>query len=93
MEYNFIHEKNRIYLKNEKEELIAEITFPNKDEKTVIINHTFVDESLRGKGIANLLIKEVLKELEKNNMKCIATCSFAISWFERNKEEKNKYLN
>lgn len=86
---DFIHEENKIYLKNEEEKILAEVTFPNEDENTVVINHTFVDESLRGKGIANELLKEVVKDLRKKKLKCIPTCSYAIHWFEKNEEERD----
>ena len=86
MEY--VYEKNRIYLKNENKEILAEVTFPNIDENTVEINHTFVDSSLRGKGIANELLVNLVNYIKTNNLKCIPTCSYAKAWFEKNPNEK-----
>lgn len=87
----FIYEKNRIYVKNEKneKEILAEVTFPNIDENIVEINHTFVDETLRGKGVANQLLEKLTEYMLENNLKCIPTCTYAISWFEKNPEKKN----
>ena len=46
-------------------ELLAEITFPYLDSKTVDVNHTFVDSSLRGQGIAGKLMEELVKDLNE----------------------------
>ena len=48
----FTKETNRIFAKDVAGKLIAEITFPNRSATTVDINHTFVDDSLRGQGVA-----------------------------------------
>ena len=45
---------NRIYSEDENGKLLAEITFPEIDNGVFCINHTFVDNALRGKGIAVL---------------------------------------
>lgn len=82
----FKKESNRIYLENEKGEMIAEVTFPRISESVVNINHTFVDGSLRGQGIAAKLMEEVVKELNASNRKAVPTCSYAVMWFERNKQ-------
>ena len=66
---NFIKEENRIYSKNEKEEIIAEITFSEIEKGIFNINHTFVDESLRGKGIAKKLVEMAIEEIKRKNGK------------------------
>lgn len=86
---NFIHSQNRIFLINDNNETIAEITFPDIDENTVNINHTFVSDSLRGQGIAGKLMKAAAEQLQSQNKKAVLTCSFAVKWFERNPEYSN----
>jgi len=49
---DFIKEKNRIYYEDETGNMLAEISFSDLDDQTVEANHTFVDPSLRGQGIA-----------------------------------------
>ena len=49
---DFKHNENQIALYSETGDLLAEITFPYVNENTVDVNHTFVDTSLRGQGIA-----------------------------------------
>ncbi len=84
----FKYDKNRIYLENTEGKMIAEVTFPDTAENVVNINHTFVDDSLRGQGIAGKLMEEVAKRLKAENKKAYLTCSYAIKWFEKNKEYK-----
>ncbi|GAA4653847.1 GNAT family N-acetyltransferase [Anaerocolumna aminovalerica] len=82
----FKHESNRIYMDNEQGRTIAEVTFPEVKDGVVDINHTFVDESLRGQGIAGKLMKEAAEKLRKENKKVILTCPYAVGWFDKNKE-------
>ena len=51
----FIYEKGRIYMTNADGAVIAEITFPIADG-VATIDHTFVDGSLRGQGVAGKLV-------------------------------------
>lgn len=53
---DFIKEDNRIYSLDENGKLVAEITFPNLSDTAVNIDHTFVDDSLRGRGVAAKLV-------------------------------------
>jgi len=86
---NFKHESDRIYLLNDKEECIAEVTFPQISENKVNINHTFVDSSLRGQGIADKLLTALAADLKNNNKKAVATCSYAVDWFEKHPEYRD----
>lgn len=79
----FKKEKNRIYMTNEKEKVIAEITFEQKENGVYDINHTFVDESLRGQGIASKLVEEAVKTIKGNGGKVTATCSYASEWLKK----------
>lgn len=85
----FKQERNRIYLENEEGNMIAEVTFPDMTKDLVNINHTFVDDSLRGQGIAGKLMEEVVKYLMAENKKAYPTCSYAVMWFEKNKQYRN----
>lgn len=87
MEY--IHEENRVYVMDENQIVIGEVTFPKVDENTVNINHTYVDNRFRGMGIANRLLEEAIKEIESQHLTCVATCSYAIHFFEKHPEQKH----
>jgi len=81
-----IHQENRIYAENDEGKLVAEVTFPPENESTVCLDHTFVDNSLRGQGVAGKLIEEVVAYAEKNGKKIRPQCSYAIDWFNRHSE-------
>jgi predicted GNAT family acetyltransferase len=80
-----IYEEGRIHIE-EDGKILAEIDFPVLDAKTVGITHTFVDDSLRGQGIAGKLIQEAITIIQKTDRKIIPTCSYAVAWFEKHSE-------
>lgn len=75
---DFKYESNRIYLEDNGK-LLAEVTFPLKDN-VAVIDHTFVDESLRGQGIASKLVSLAVEEISRNGWKLEASCPYAIKW-------------
>ena len=81
MEY--ITEKHRIYLIVDGKEM-AEVTFPERDD-VYVINHTYVDNSLRGQGIASELVRRAVEEIERRGGQYKATCSYAQLWLARNR--------
>ena len=82
---DFIKEENCIYIE-ENSKLLAEVIFDAVDKDTVSISRTFVDESLRGQGIAGQLLKAAYEEIKKQNKKAIPSCSYAVKWFDSNKK-------
>ena len=82
----YIVENCRIIVKNVEKEIVAEIDFEKINDDTYNISRTFVDESLRGKGIANGLVTKAYKEITVNRKaKVVASCSYASKWLEKNK--------
>ena len=53
----FQKSEGRIFARDETGKLVAEITFPTVAEGVADIDHTFVDESLRGQGVAGKLVQ------------------------------------
>lgn len=81
---HFQMERGRIYLMQEGK-LLAELTY--KDEGDYYnVDHTFVDECLRGQGVAAQLMAAYQSLLEKEQRKSTATCSYALKWAEKHKE-------
>ena len=80
--------KNRIVLVDDEEQALAEIDFPAMEEEpgTVEITHTYVDESLRGRGLAGKLMARLITYLERNQLKAYPSCSYAVDWFEKHSE-------
>lgn len=83
---NFIHEQNKIYLNDENNHMTAVVTFPKVQDNVVNIDHTYVDNSLRGQGIAGKLMEEAVNHLRENNQKAKLSCSYAVKWFEEHPE-------
>lgn len=80
---DFIIEKNRIYSLNAQNEIIAEITFEEKENGIYNINHTYVEESLRGQKIGQKLVELAIEEIKNKNGKVEATCSYAKHYLEK----------
>ena len=82
MEYK--KEDGRIYIEKEGK-VVAEIEYEDMGNNEYNIYHTFVDDSLRGQGIASKLVEMAVEEIEKRRGKVSATCSYAKAWLERHK--------
>lgn len=80
----FIIKNNKIFLEDSNKKILAEIEFEEIGNGIYNIYHTFVDESLRGKGIASKLVEQAINEIKKRNGKVQATCSYAKKWIEKN---------
>lgn len=82
---NFITESDRIYTTDASGKILAEVTFPTQDGLSAI-DHTFVDDSLRGQGIAGELVRLAAEKILADGNKIVATCPYAIAWFQRHPE-------
>lgn len=60
-----IAEENRVVYYDQENQPKGEVTFPNIDQDTVELNHTFVDSSLRGMGMAGQLMEAAVKEIRR----------------------------
>lgn len=87
---NFITETERIYSTDPNGKLLAEITFPLIDG-TAIINHTFVDNSLRGMGIASEVMQLAVDKIIADGNRIMATCPYAVSWLEKHPEYQSEF--
>ncbi len=85
-EPQFTIEENAIRLLGDDGKAIAEVTFPACGEGVVDIDHTFVDPSLRGLGMAGKLMDACARELERTGRRARPTCSYAVRWFEKHPE-------
>lgn len=81
----FITEKDKIYATDQSGRVLAEVTFPTK-EGVSTIDHTFVDSSLRGQGVAGELVKLATDKILADGNKIAAACPYAVSWFKRHPE-------
>ena len=87
---NFLRGQGRFYLEDQTGKTIAEVDFPAYKEGVVDgvveITHTFVDDSLRGQGMAAKLMIAVVEMLEAEHKQAKLTCSYAVKWFAKHPE-------
>ena len=81
----FQREPGRIYAEEEGR-VIAEVTFPDRDG-AADIDHPFVDDTLRGQGVAGQLLRAAADQIRAEGKRARATGSYAEIWFERHPEE------
>jgi len=80
----FIKEENRIYATNIDNETVAEVTFYEIENGVYNIDHTFVDDSLRGQGVGSKLVQEAVNTIREKGAQIQATCPFASKWLKEN---------
>lgn len=81
--------EGRIFALGEDGKVLAEVTFPTGPDGVADINHTFVDESLRGQGVASQLLRAAADQIRAQGKKTKLTCSYAVTWFEKHPEEQD----
>ncbi len=81
----FITEPNRIFVR-EDGELLAEVTYPAAGPDIVVIDHTWVSDRLRGRGVAGQLMERAAAELRRTGRRARLTCSYAVKWWPQHPE-------
>jgi predicted GNAT family acetyltransferase len=84
----FERKGNWIFKRDDEGEVIAEVTFPKLRDGVVVINHTWVDGSLRGRGVAGELVEAAYEAIKADGLKTEVTCPYAVKWFN-DRPEKN----
>lgn len=87
---------NKFYINDKQGKQIAEIVFVPTGENLAIIEHTDVDESLKGQGIGKQLVAKVVEKMRREKRKIIPLCPFAKHEFDKTgrshiMEGKNKF--
>lgn len=81
---DYITYRNRIVAVENGEE-VGEVTFPERATGIYVINHTYVDDRLRGQGVASELVRRAVEVIEQRGGHVEATCSYAQLWLARNR--------
>lgn len=68
---------NKFYIGDNIENPSAQIIFLPSGENKIIIEHTYVSDSLVGQGIGQQLVKKAAEYARLNNLKIIPECSYA----------------
>jgi predicted GNAT family acetyltransferase len=73
-------------IRGEDRERLAEMTYTTVGTSGFIIDHTEVDDSLRGQGIGDKLLAEAVTYAREKSLKIYATCPFALRKLQGNAE-------
>ncbi|MEP0711443.1 GNAT family N-acetyltransferase [Algoriphagus sp.] len=71
---------------------IAQMIYVTNGSKKMIIEHTEVDESMKGQGIGLKILRELVQFARKEEIKVIPLCPFAKAMFQK-KGELQDVLN
>jgi len=72
---------------NESDERVAKITFVFAGNETLIADHTWIDDSQKGKNLGKRLFDELVSYARTNSIKVLATCPFVLSQLRKYREE------
>lgn len=64
---------------------VGELTYQRVSDRLVILDHTFVEESLRGQGLARKLLDAIVAWARATQTKIRPACSYAVVVFARDK--------
>ena len=62
---------------------LAEMTYSRVSDNLVIVDHTEVNDKLRGLGVGRKLLDALVSWARESHTKIIATCPYAKAQFER----------
>ena len=63
---------------------VAEMTY-SRANNTLIMDHTWVDDSLRGHGVARQLLDEAVRYARANGLKMMPLCPYVHGQFEKDR--------
>lgn len=72
----------KFYIEIDNKEL-AEMTFTWAGDQRFIIDHTAVDDELKGQGAGKKMVLKAVAYARENNVKIIPLCPFAKSVFNK----------
>lgn len=78
--------KDDLFYMGDLEKPTAYIKIERDEDGDLKVVSTFVDNSLRGQGIAGKLTQEVIAYAEKENLKIVPVCTYTVKYFEKHEE-------
>lgn len=84
------HGRGRFFFEREGVRL-AEMTYARRGPTHVTIDHTRVDDSLKGLGVGRRLFDTALAWARSTGTRVAATCSYARAQFEKDASSQDVY--
>lgn len=85
----FTFKADEMFLLDNDGNKVAFISYPTYQGEVKNIRKVFVDESLRGQGVAGKAMQALYDHFKANQIRTIATCPYAVAWFEKNKDKQD----
>lgn len=79
----FVHKEKGVFLYKDGVEIGKAIC--QYSENDVNILHVIVEPSMRGNGIAAILVEHVVSDAKNEGKEIIPTCSYAAAWMREHK--------
>ena len=86
MALRYENEANEIVAYDENGVKRACLQFPALDDQTVDLEHTDVEEPLRGQGVGAELLEKFVVRMRDEKKKAVLSCPYAANWFEQHPE-------
>lgn len=83
------HGRKGAFFIDEGGEWVAELTYFKSGDGEITIDHTEVDEKLRGQGVGEQLVKAAVDHARDNDLKIKVTCPYAQKVIDENPEYKD----
>lgn len=80
------HKNKGAFFIEQDGEWVAEMTYRREGARKLVIDHTEVDEPLRGKGVGEELVEEAVKYARENNLLLKPVCPFVKAILEKDEE-------
>lgn len=91
MPYTLIHNEQESKYEYHIDGFIAYINY-HEQNGNIHLTHTIVPEALAGKGLAKILLEDVLEQLKKDNKKAVAQCSYIIKYLEKHPDKSDYFV-
>ena len=78
-------ERGKFFVEME-DQIVGEIIYSWQGHDRIIIEHTEVDESLKGKGIGKQLVEKSVEFAREKGIKVVPICTFAKAVFHKTPE-------
>ena len=79
-------DRGRYEAQVEGSDATAELTYRRLSEELIVAEHTIVPKAFRGRGIAAALVRKLVDDARKKDLKILPQCSYVQSAFERHPE-------
>ena len=65
---------------------MGKLTYLRVSPTKIVAEHTAVDDSLRGTGVATALVERLVVDARSNGVTVVPQCSFVVAQYERHPE-------